>query len=350
MILEEVTEEDVIGFDPLYESMMKCRKGVMWKDSTAGYVLRGVEKTERLCEELHDGSYQPRPPKRFRISHPKPRSISSVAFRDRVYQRSLNDNLVYPAMVRSFIHDNFACQTGKGTDPARERLKEFLRRYYRKHGPEGWVLQIDVHGYYPNMRHDVVEEMFRKKLPEWAFLRVRRILREQYGGEKGYDPGSQLVQIAGISLLDDLDHYCKERLHLRYYLRYMDDIPIIHPDRAYLEFCREEIGRKLREKGLEYNPEKTRIYPLREGIPFLGFRFRITETGKVIMLIDPGRVKAQRKKLRRLAAKSRRGEIPRGHVDQSFEAWKNHAGKGSTKKVIQRMEKFYNDLWRESQW
>ena len=49
--------EKVIGFDALYESMMKCKKGVMWKDSTAGYVLNGIERTMNL-EKQHTGIYR----------------------------------------------------------------------------------------------------------------------------------------------------------------------------------------------------------------------------------------------------------------------------------------------------
>lgn len=51
--------ERIIGYDALYESMMKCRKGVMWKDSTASFVLNGVEKTMKLSAMLHSEAYKP---------------------------------------------------------------------------------------------------------------------------------------------------------------------------------------------------------------------------------------------------------------------------------------------------
>ena len=102
--------------------------------------------------------------------------IASVAFRDRVFQRSLNDNVVYPSMTRSFIYDNYACQKGKGTDKARDRLREFLRKYYQKYGTDGYVCQFDIKGYYPNMDHEVAEEMFRKKLDAWSFLALLKLV------------------------------------------------------------------------------------------------------------------------------------------------------------------------------
>ena len=75
--------------------------------------MNGIERTMKLSDELHSGTYKARKPVRFTITSPKPRDIASITFRDRVYQRSLNDNAVYLTMSKSFIYDNFACQKGK---------------------------------------------------------------------------------------------------------------------------------------------------------------------------------------------------------------------------------------------
>ena len=338
--------EKVIGFDALYESMMKCKKGVMWKDSTAGYVLNGIERTMNLEKQLHDGTYVARPTVKFRISSPKPRDIASITFRDRVYQRSLNDNAVYPIMTRSFIYDNFACQKGKGTDAARNRLKEFLRRYYRKYGHVGYVAQFDIHGYYPNMDHSMTESLFRKKLPPDVAEMVVSILRHQYDGDAGYNPGSQLIQIAGISVLDEFDHFVKEQLHAKFYIRYMDDFLIISNDKEYLEKCRDRIEEFLNGLKFELNPKKTKIYPIADGIDFLGFTYHLTKTGKVLLFVKSSNVKREKKKLRRLVAKSKGGGIPRDKVDESYAAWRNHASKGNSFRLIQRMDEYYKNLWR----
>lgn len=309
------------------------------------FTLRGIERVSQLERELNDGTYEPKPPRAFKITNPKPRDIISIPFRDRVYQRSLNDNAIYPIMTKRFIYDNWACQKGKGTNGCRDRLKEFLRQYYRKHGADGYCLQCDIHGYYPNMDHGVAEAMFRKRLPEDIADAAVRVMRHQYSGETGYNPGSQMIQIAGIGLLDDMDHYIKERLHIRHYIRYMDDFILIHPDREYLEKCRDCIREKLADLKLELNEKKTSIYPLKEGIPFLGFRFTLTDTGKVVVLIDPAKVKAARKKYRRLARKSQKGLIPRKSVDESYRCWREHASYGSSYRLLHRMDAFYKALW-----
>ena len=119
-------KEDVIGYDALYDSMCKCSKNVKWKGTVAYYRHNWPDEIEKLSDQLHDGTYKERRAKFFTITDPKVREIMSIHFRDRIYQRSLNDVAIYPEVTRSFIQDNFACQTGKGTEPARDRLKEFL--------------------------------------------------------------------------------------------------------------------------------------------------------------------------------------------------------------------------------
>lgn len=337
--------EDIIGFEALWDSMMKCKRGVIWKDSVAGFCLDAIRQVSHLYDELVDGIYKERPHKYFTIRYPKERAIMSISFRDRVYQRSLNDIGIYPAMSKSFIYDNAACQKGKGADFARNRFKCHLQRYYRKHGADGYVLKMDVRGYYPNMRHDVAKETFKRRLDPEVYQRAEAIL-DSFPGEVGFNPGSQIIQIAGISVLDGIDHYIKERLRIRHYLRYMDDMLIVGNNRTELEQIWKDVDKRLQEIGFELHPTKTRIIPIRDGIMFLGFEYRLTETGKVIMSIDPTRVKAIRRKLYRMVKKAKAGLLTRAKVDESYQSWRSHAAKGNSWKLLKRMDTYYNSLWR----
>lgn len=345
---ENFNLEKIIGFDALYDSMMKCKKGVMWKDSTVSYVLNGIESTLKLEEELKTGKYKARPPKTFTIFAPKRRDIISIVFRDRVYQRSQNDNVIYPTMVRSFIYDNMACQTNKGTDRARDRVKCFLQRQWRKHKKEFYALQIDIHGYYPNMRHDIAECRFAEKLPPSVMKMITTTFEEQYGGDVGFNPGSQLIQIAGISMLDKVDHFIKEDLAIKCYLRYMDDLLLLHEDREYLEYCKMCIGESLMSIGFEYNPKKTQIYKVTKGINFLGFTFKLTDSGKVLMFLDSKNVKRERKKLFRLVGLVNQGERTKAKVYECYSGWYNHASKGSSTQLLNRMNQYLKSLWGDN--
>lgn len=346
-LTDEEIEESVIGFEALYESMYRCRKGVMWKSSVASYFLNGIERTLTLEKQLKRGTYKASPPVRFKVTSPKERDILSIIFKDRVYQRSLNDNYIYPNMVRHFIRDNCACQKGRGTDDARNRLTCFFQKCYRKRGLNWYVLQCDIHGYYPNMRHDVAKKVFRKNLGCCIYNRAEKVLDEQYSGEVGFNPGSQMIQIAGISVLDPLDHYIKEILHIKFYIRYMDDFILIHENAEYLEYCKTKIREYLSMIGFEFNEKKTRVFPIKNGVLFLGFKFVLTKTGKVVKLINPDNVKRERKRLYRLVTLAKRGERTQAKVNDCYSAWRNHADTGNSFKLLRRMDRYYKNLWKE---
>lgn len=339
--------EKIIDFDAIWESGQKCKRGVGWKPSTKHYIVNEIEETHRICEKLENGTWKNGQPRPITILYPKKRDGLSIALKDRIYQRSINDNVLYPVIQRSFILDNAACQKGKGIDYARDRLKKHLWNHYSHHGTEGYVLQIDIKGYYLNMRHDAVKAKFRRYLKDDVYEAVCDILDTQYSGDIGYNPGSQMVQIAGVSLLDDLDHYCKERLHIKHYMRYMDDILIIDSDKKRLECILEEIKAKLAEIGFEMHTKKTHITPLSKGFLYLGFEYRITSTGKILMTLNSANIKHERKKLQRLVRLAKEGRITKAKADECFLSWKANADKGNSYMLLKRMDEYYQSLWKE---
>lgn len=343
-----LTYDESIQFDALYDSMRKCKLGKMWKASVARFVTHGIEETIKLENELESGSYLPRKPHTFTLTYPKVRPCSSTHIRDRIVQRSLNDNVIYPAMTRSFVWDNMACQKGKGTTKAMDRINILLHRYYINNGNDntGWVLQFDIKGYYRNMEHELAKSCFDRHLDGTTVRNAMQWLQRQYPYDIGFEPGSQMVQILGISFLDKFDHYIKERLRSRYYLRYMDDGFLISNDRQYLERCMSEIISELDKIGLRLHPTKSRIYSLTNGIKILGFTFRLTNTGKVVRIIDPKNVKHERKKLYRMAQLVKQGKMSKEKFDECYIAWKAHAKLGNTYKLLQRMDKYVISLFK----
>ena len=345
--MNQKTKDFITDYDQLYESMVKCRRGVMWKPSTKSFVLNDIENIFKMEKQLKTGVWKNGHPKPIKILYPKKRDGLSISFKDRIYQRSINDNILYPATTKSFILDNCACQKDKGPDYARTRLKKQLWNFYSHYGLDGYVMQTDILGYYPNMSHEEVKKSFAKYLEPEILQMVSDVLDTQYKGDIGYNPGSQMVQIAGITLLNELDHFIKEQLHVHYYIRYMDDSIHLYHDIEDAKNNLRIIEQKLTEIGFRINKKKTRIVPLTKGFMFLGFKYRITDTGKIIMTLNPQNVKHERRKLKKMVAKSKHGDISKDKVDECYNAWKNHAQHGNSYKLLERMDKYYKDLWEE---
>lgn len=332
--------QDIIGYEALWNSMMKCKRGVTWKGSVTGFLSNAPVEIYKLHIDLMNGTYRERSPKFFTITRPKRRDIMSISFRDRIYQRSLNDVAIYPEMVKHFIYDNGACQTGKGTKFSRDRLKCHMQRHWRKHGQDGYILKMDIRGYYPNMRHEVAIATFRRHLPPAVHSMAARILNG-FNGDIGFNPGSQIVQIAGISVLNGVDHYIKESLRVKHYVRYMDDMIVISDSKEELERVRDEIAAKLAEIGFELHDKKTRITPFKKGVMYLGFHFRVTDTSKALMVIDPERVKAEKRHLRNLAK-----VVDGNKLRECYESWRSHVAQGDNYKVLKKMDEYFKRIVR----
>lgn len=344
-MIETTTKiEDIIGYNALFNSLQKCKKGVGWKSTTGYYIHNWNTELLKMEEELSDGTYQKRKPKFFMITEPKVREIMSIHFRDRIYIRSFNDNALYPQITRSLIPDNFACQKGKGTLSARERFRDFIRDFYRKNGIEGYALTCDIKGYYPNMNRKFVKKMVTQYVDPLTDELVQAEI-DYHPGDIGFNPGEQTIQNIGILALNKMDHYIKERLRIKYYIRYMDDFILMDPDKKKLITARERIAQELARIGLHLSEKKTFIQSIDKPILFLGFKFRINPTGKVVILADPKKIKHEKLKLKRMAALVAKGERTKYEVDRHFKAWKVTVRYGDSKLLLQNLNKWYKELW-----
>lgn len=78
-------------------------------------------------------------------------------------------------------------------------------------------------------------------------------------GDIGLGIGSQISQVLALASANELDHFVKEKLHIKYYGRYMDDGYLIHRDKKYLAHCLEEIQAVCDKLGIVLNRKKTKI-------------------------------------------------------------------------------------------
>ena len=324
--MKENYYEKAISFDSLYKALQVCSRGVKWKDGVGVYCSNALKNTHKLRDELVSGKYRIRPYHYFEVTDPKKREVMATSIRDRQFQRSLCDNGLYEDLTEHFIYDNAACQKGKGTDFALTRLEGHLRSHYRRYGTSGYVLICDIRHFFAETGHDVAKAAVRKRISDdRAYDAVCQII-DSFPGEKGIGLGSQVSQLVQLSVLDDLDHYIKERLRIKRYLRYMDDFVLIHPDKAYLQYCLAQIRKELAKIGLRLN-DKTQIQPIGSGIKWLHWRYALTDTGKVIRKVDKRCMTRCRRRLRRMYAKG----VPAKAAAQSYMSWAAHTERRKAK-------------------
>lgn len=397
--------EEAVSFQVLLDALKRCTKGTIWKESTARYWHNRLRNTYILRKELLSEKYRISRYLWFTITEPKEREIYASYIKDRQYQHSLIDNIVYPAVIKTFIDGNCACQKGRGTKYCIDLLLRQLRKFAKVHGYEGYVLQFDIKKFFPSTNHDIASECIKGYVDQktakacsdvirsFAEVEFAKLLMEHgmdkksahlaghrisscliYGGNanikgltkecadavlrriqdgnfSGVGLGSQVTQTTQIALLNGLDHYITDTLGIKVYVRYMDDAVMVHESKEYLRTCKEKIAVFLSSLKFRLN-EKTQLYPLKRGIVLLHWRIIATITGKIIVHKHRVKINRERRKLRKQRNLLLLGKMTMQNIETSFRCWQAHMLEHKCYGQILRMRRFYWNLYerRAPEW
>lgn len=316
----------------------------------------------------------------FFIREPKLRIIMSQNIKDKVINHLVAKYILIESFDDKLIEQNCATRDGKGTHYALKLFKKYTNEI-RNACDRFYVLKFDINKYFYNIDHDMVKEMLRKRIKDKNALDIvykiidstdseyinkeiinlkkvyiRKILEMNisdklakvreiesiplYKKGKGFPIGNMTSQIIATFYLNDLDHFIKEKLGIKYYIRYMDDGVLIHEDKDYLKYCLKEIIEYLKKYKLELN-KKTKIYSSREEIEFLGFRFCFKN--KIILKVKNQTKKRFKNKLKKISVLYKRNLISYDKVISVRNSYVGHLKYGScsrlTNKNIEKLDK-----------
>lgn len=370
----------------LYKAFNLCKKGVGWKESVQRYEINMLSKIARAYYDVEDGIYTPKPPFEFILNERgRDRSIKAVCIEDRVIQRSLNDNILTPAVANHLIYDNGASQTGKGLSFARDRFVEHLRRYYMHNknyrdanGNIGYVLFIDFSKYFDNIIHSTMLEMLQPLLNEDVFNFIAKLFhqfkvdvsymtddeyasclenlfvmldhdhlpKELFTGEKFMEKsvgiGNQMSQITGLFYPYRIDNYCKIVSGIKYYGRYMDDTYIMGRTKEELwDLLHNRLKPRYQELGIHVNEKKTRIVPMNREMMYLKIKYILTDTGKIIQLIPRETFNREYKRLDTFERLINANRMTLEEVTQCFISWYGSYYQFDSKKDLDKLRQYF---------
>ena len=165
--------------------------------------------------------------------------------------------------------------------------------------------------------------------------------------DPGIPIGNQSSQLlAAVLCLSPWTISSKRSWGIKYYGRYMDDFYLIHEDKEYLKQCLKDIGMFLVRWGMQLN-QKTQIFPLKNGIDFLGFHIYLTETGKTVWKNTPQEQRQYVPETQKFRKLLDRGLITMESIHQSYQSWKGHALRGNCHHLVREMDELYNSLFKE---
>lgn len=264
----------VYDFENLYRAYLRARRNKRYRDEVLRFSADLEANLIILQNELMYRVYRPGRWREFYVCDPKKRLIMAPCFRDRVVHHALV-GVIEPIFDARFIYDSYACRKGKGTHAAANRLTHFLRSA-KERWSRVYCLKADVAQYFPSIRHEILLGLVRQRISDDGVLwLLETILGSTFGDREprvGVPIGALTSQLMANVYLDRLDQFVKHELRARYYLRYMDDFLLLHGSKTELWRCHVEIERFLRSHlGLSLNG-KTAIFPVGQGIDFVGYR------------------------------------------------------------------------------
>ena len=336
----------VCNISNLYKAMKGCRKGVKWKASVINYTHHGLLRVYILKKSILNNTYKPVEGPKFTIYEPKKRDITATRFRDRVPQRCLVDTYLYEEITSKFIDENCACLKHRGTDYARNILKRNLKELYAISGLSGYALKIDVKSFFGSIDHDVAKSIIKELINDsWAYQMICDEI-DSHTCDVGIGLGSQLNQYIALSILNGIDHLCKD-LGFNLYVRYMDDIIILHKSKEALTLLRDLIEDELIKLKLRLNKNKTIIAKITQPIHFLGFSYKLHNTGRVTMKVLPAKISKRRRRLKAEAKLVLNGVLTIKEFQNLYKGGRDHLKKG-TRSQLYKMDKYYNKLMEDS--
>ena len=329
--------DEICSFENLLLAARKARRGKRHRPDVAAFHHNLEAELFRLQDALRTHSYRPGAYREFVIHDPKRRVISAAPYRDRVVHHALC-NVLEPLFERVFISDSYVHRLGKGTHAAVDRLTTFMRRY-------DYVLKCDVAQYFPSIDHAILKALIRRKIAcagtLWLVDTIidagnpQELSHAYFPGDdlftpytrrKGLPLGNQTSQFFANVYLNSLDHFVKETLCRRAYIRYVDDFVILSDDKGdlweVLATISDYLSTTLR---LRVHPVKQWVLPVTTGADFLGFRVYPTHR----RLRRRSGVRFQRC-LRTLQKAYGRGAIDSQHIRQRIAAWIGHARHADT--------------------
>ena len=322
----------------------KCRKSKQHKKDVINFEINLGYNLVNLSNLLLTKQYKIGAYKEFKIYEPKERKIEALYFKDRIVLMAFCTYILQPKIEKCLIYDNVACRKDKGTLFGLKRLEKFLRDYYKKYGEKGYFLKCDVTKYFQSINHEIlIHNLSKTTLDDEDIYMVRTIIssKNQETGV-GLPIGNQTSQWFGLFYLNGVDRLIKEKLRIKYYVRYMDDMILVHHDKEYLKYCQQVITDYVESKlNLSLN-SKTQISQLKNGIDFLGFRTVLSKNGKIVRLLR-GQAKIRMKhKLKLLGKLKKQNIVNEDFINNRLCAYKGHLCHANCYKLFNTYKKKNN--------
>ncbi|MCI5146006.1 MAG: reverse transcriptase [Candidatus Electrothrix sp. AR3] len=251
--------------DNLRLAFWKARKGKNLSRQVGSYRENLEQNLLSLREQILIGRVAVGDYHYFKIYDPKQRQICAAPFSEQVLHHALM-NICHQYFEKKQIFDSYASRPDKGTHAAVLRAKKFC-------ASKVWFLKLDVRKFFASIEHKCLKKQMCRLFKDYELLHILFTIIDSYEGasDRGVPIGNLSSQYFANHYLTGLDHFIKEQLHCKAYVRYMDDLVLWHNDKEWLKKSHHDI-RNFIQTNLQCDLKPEILSRTKQGLPFLGFR------------------------------------------------------------------------------
>lgn len=224
----------------------------------------------KIYDMLDKCTYKPSKYRTKVIHEPKERLIQIAPFfPDRIIHHLLI-NVVKKRWESVYIKQTYACIKGRGIDKCFTDVGLALKNHRDN---TKYCFKFDIRKYYNNVDHSVLKSIVRKTIGDERMLWLIDSIIDSVDGDKGLPIGNYTSQYFANLYLAYFDHWVREKLKVKFYFRYMDDVVILSDSKEELHNVKEKIAFYLENKLKLHLKGDYQIFPVdKRAIDFVGYR------------------------------------------------------------------------------